>query len=159
MKLNWVEDKSTLDTSADAQGVEQVVHSASIEEASEAGLKVAVIDSIDKANSLLSDNIGDDSRYLLCEWDVNNSTLTVVVTDDDKKNDSRQVVKCTMSSHAKNMKALEISSKDEWEVKTQEVADFVRESIHNYLTTCREFMLFSLIAIFHCESRDKTRLL
>ena len=154
MKLNWNENKEMLDTSTDT-----IVHSASIEEASEAGLKVAVIDSIDKATSLLSDNIGDDSRYLLFEWDVNNSALTVVVTDDDKKHDSKHIVKCTMSSHAKNMKTLETASKDDWELKAQEVADYVRESIHNYLTTCRAFMQFSLIAIFHSDSRNKTRLL
>jgi hypothetical protein len=141
------------------QAFESVIHSANTEELADDELKIAVIETIDKANSLLLENIGDESRYLLFEWDINHSELTVVVTDDTKRTDSKHIVKCTMSTLAKNMDVLEAASKDNWESKTQEFAETVRDWIHNYLTTCGAFMQFSLIAIFHCDSRDKTRLL
>jgi hypothetical protein len=149
----------TLITNATSQDVEQITHTANVEELLEQELNVAVIDCIDKAVSLLPDNIGDNSRYLLFEWDVNRSELTVVVTDDAKEKDSKHIVKCTLVSLAKKMKALEAVSQEDWEAKTQEMTDLTREWIHNYLTTCAAFMRFSLIAVFHNDSRNKTRLL
>ena len=107
----------------------------------------------------MSDNINDDSRYLMFEWDIAESTLTVVVTDDDKKIDSKYVVKCILTSHAEEMSKAKALSQSDWENKTQEFSEDVRDRIHNYLTTCGAFMQFSLIAVFHNESRKKTRLL
>jgi len=141
------------------RNVEIIEHLANIEELSKAKLKLGVIDCIDKATSLLSKNIGDDSRYLMFEWNVADSVLVVVVTDDAKENDSEHVVKCSMTSHADEMKKVEAISVSEWENKTQEFSETVRDWIHNYLTTCAAFMQFSLIAVFHNESRKQTRLL
>lgn len=107
----------------------------------------------------MSDNIGIDSQYFMVEWDVDNATLTVVVTDDAKKNDSKHVVNCHMSTLDKKMNELAISSKASWETQTAEFSETVRDWVHNYLTTCGAFMRYSLIALFHCESRENAKIL
>ncbi|MBV1909217.1 MAG: hypothetical protein KUG78_07825 [Kangiellaceae bacterium] len=157
-KLNWVANEQ-IQTLADGTNVEQVVHFASINEITESALKAAVIDSIDKAVGLLNENIEDDSRYLLFEWDVTNSTLVIVVTDDSKESDSRQLVKCKLLALDQQMTELANASENERESKAEEYSELVQGWIHNYLTTCSAFMRYSLIAVFHNESRQKTKLL
>ena len=82
-----------------------------------------------------------------------------MVTDDSKEKDSRHVVKCIMSTLDDKMNELASSSEDTWEAKTEEFSELVKGWIHNYLTTCSGFMKYSLIAIFHNESRENTKLL
>ena len=161
IKLDWVENEPTLNPFEAAVGIniEHVVHLAFFKELGETELKSAIIDCIDKAVELLPQNIGDDSRYFLFEWDLVYSTLTVVVTDDSKENDSRHVVKCIMSTLDEKMSELASTSERTWEAKTKEFSELVKGWIHNYLTTCSGFMKYSLIAIFHNESRENAKLL
>ena len=65
IKLDWVENKSTLNPFKATAGVkiEHVVHLAFFKELGETKLKLAIINCIDKAVELLPKNIGDDSRY------------------------------------------------------------------------------------------------
>lgn len=105
---------------------------------------LAIKKTVDKAISILGDNIIDNSRYFLCEWQPQTASLTIVVTDDTKKHDAKYKVKCTLTCVDKN---------------TDELSDDVRHWIHNYLTTHAGFMQFSLIAIFHSSSRNSTVLL
>ena len=160
-KLNWVEHEPTINPFEAVVGIktEHVVHLALFKELGESNLKLAVIDCINKAVELLPKNINDNSRYFLFEWDIVYSTLTVVTTDDSKESDSRHIVKCIMSTLDERMNNLASTSEEKWEVKTEEFSQLVRGWIHNYLTTCNGFMKYSLIAIFHNESRKNTKLL
>ena len=161
IKLDWIESKPALNPFEAAAGskTEHVVYLAHFKELGEAELKSAFISCIEKAIELLPKNIGDDSRYLLFEWDVVYSALTVVVTDDTKQNDSRYITKCIMSTLDEKMKELATTSENSWESKTEEFSELVRDWIHNYLTTSGGFMRYSLVAVFHNESREKTQLL
>lgn len=107
----------------------------------------AVKQTIDKAVSILTTNINDASRYFLCEWDNANASLTVVVTDDSKTDDAKGSVKC------------QFVSSNQLDKHSAEFADDIRHWIHNYLTTHKGFMQYSLIAVFHNSSRKNTILL
>lgn len=148
IKLDWIEKKLTTDQAAATadQKIAYISHFAEFHQPRELELKEAVIDCIDKAASLLADNIEDDSRYFIFEWGTANSTLTVVVTDEAKRNESKHVVTCHLSTAR-------------WESSTEEFAEIVRDWIHNYLTTCATFMQYSLIALFHSDTREKAKLL
>ncbi len=118
--------------------------SATVENSQRELIHLAIKNTVDKAVSLLADNIKDNSRYFLCEWEPLINCLTIVVTDDSKTIDGNTAVKLTLSASPKN---------------NEELTDDVRHWIHNYLTTHAGFMQFSLIAIFHSSSRNKTILL
>jgi len=112
---------------------------------------------IEKAVSFLPDNVADESRYFLFEWDIEQSTLTIVVTDDTKKSDAKFVVKCSMSALKEEINSIEpgLAIKE----KKLEYSDFIKYEIKDYLTTCSSFMQFSLVAVFHNKTRDKVELL
>jgi hypothetical protein len=101
---------------------------------------------IDKATSLLADNLTDESRYLMFEWQKENHELTLLVTDDAKAKDSIHIVKCQITGLTNQIRRSELSQQ-------------LKETIHNYLTTCSGFMQYSLIAVFHDSSRDSTTLI
>jgi len=159
IKLDWKENKlvsRSLETAA-ANENEQVEYNAIFNEHSEEQLKVAVQACIEKAVSFLSENVIDESRYFLFEWNIEHSTLTIVVTDDTKKNDAKFVVKCCMSALNKEINSIDSDlAKEE---KALEYSDFIKYEIKDYLTTCSSFMQFSLIAVFHNKTRDKVELL
>ena len=136
IKLNWQMDSSTNNQSA--------IISAALENNQRELVHLAIKNTVDKAVSLLKDNIKDNSRYFLCEWEPLINCLTIVVTDDSKTVDGYTAVKLTLSASPKD---------------SEELTDDVRHWIHNYLTTHAGFMQFSLIAIFHSNSRNKTVLL
>ena len=146
-KLNWViSDKN--------QTSENPIklHQATCQQTDTGQLKLAVLESVDKAISLLSDNIIDESRYLLFEWAPRAAELKIVVTDDDKAVDSSQVVVCYLNGSKESSKLLDDSHIEEFTIT-------VREWIHNHLTTSAGFMRFSLIAVFHNDTRKHCRLL
>ena len=161
IKLDWTESQPTPSLLEAAVGskIEHVIHLAYFKELGEDKLKLAVINCIDKAIELLPQNIGDDSRYLLFEWDVVHSTLTIVMTDDSKEKDSRHITKCIMSALDEKMNELASTSEKAWENKREELSESVKYWIHNYLTTSSGFMRYSLVAVFHNESRKNTQLL
>ncbi|WP_428818351.1 hypothetical protein [Microbulbifer sp. MCCC 1A16149] len=143
MDLNWAVSESS-DSLRPVAGNDSkyFVHHGSCEGSSEHEVQKAVEACIDKACDLLEQNIQDDSRYLLFEWNPKTSTLAIVVTDDGKERDSRDVVQCHFVA---NDIALNPDDIQFW--------------IRDYLTTCTQFLHYSLIAAFHCDSRADCTLL
>ncbi|WP_226704397.1 hypothetical protein [Microbulbifer elongatus] len=121
---------------------EHVVHRCSVEYYSDQDAEIAINACIDKTCGLLDSNIQYHSRYLLFGWDTTSSTLTIVVTDDEKQRDSRDVVQCQFVATDKPLDPEDIQF---W--------------IKDYLTTCAAFLRYSLIAAFHRESRANCTLL
>jgi len=159
ISLNWEERKPSANLFEEAAGTERehVVYSAIFNEGKDKLIERAVQACIEKAVSFIPDNVTNESRYFLFEWDVVCSTLTIVVTDDSKENDSKIVVKCLMSVLDENTNTNK--SESAWSDKTAEYAQLVKYWIKDYLTTCSDFMKFSLVAVFHSESRENTELL
>ncbi len=159
IKLNWEKCSPEINpfNAAIGESGEPIVYLSNSDDSNDASLQRAVQESIDKAISLFADNILDNSRYFICEWDVVYSTLTIVVTDDSKLLDSKYIVKCLMVALDDEVNC--INSDPDGNVKTKEYAENIKYWISNYLTTNSDFMKYSLIALFHCESRDKTELL
>jgi hypothetical protein len=111
-------------------------------------IRNTVNQTIDKMVGLLRSNVWDSSRYCLFEWDKKTKTLDIVVTDDDKKVNSPDIVRCHISAFD-----------DSPDQDTGAEIENLQYWIQNYLTTCTDFFNFSLIAVFHSESRNKTTLL
>lgn len=98
---------------------------------------------IDKAASLIEMNIRDDSRFLLFEWSTANAELKIVLTDENKSLDSEHIVTCCFTN---------------WET-SQHQAEDMAFWIRDYLTTCQNFLDYSLVAAFHSGSRGASQLL
>ena len=148
ISLDWEESKPTLNLFEETAGIEKehVVYFAIFKEGNDKLIELAIQACIDKAIGFLLENVVDESRYLLFEWDVVSSTLTIVVTDDLRENDSRYVVKCLMSAL-------------DGEVNAIEYASTIKYWIKDYLTTDSEFLKYSLVAVFHSKTRSKVELL
>lgn len=132
------------------------LHSLLIAETSDTEIKAAIEASAEKIIGLLSDNILDDSLYLLFEWDPANAILTASVTNADKTEDSPQHIRCEFSGIKTNMKRLDAAKRVEQQT---DLTESVKFWLHDYLTTCTAFFKFSLVAIFHADSRANTELL
>ena len=130
---------------------------ASCEETNELAINLTIQACIEKAVSYFPEHVTDESRYLICEWDTENTTLTLVVTDDSKKYESNFKVKCFMDG----LNCL-IKNTPEPELKNEVIlsqSEMIKYAIKDYLTTCASFMKFSLVAVFHNNTRDKVELL
>lgn len=159
IKLDWKENKLTSqpnDAAVDSKN-ERIEYIATFDERSCILLESAVQECIEKAVSFLPDNVADESRYFLFEWDITHSALSIVVTDDTKKNDAKFVVKCFMSALKEELNSIE--SDLEKKEKEAEYSDFIKYEIKDHLTTCSSFMQFSLVAVFHNKTRDRLELL
>lgn len=143
MNLNWVvSERSNSPIPAAGDGSKYVVHQCSVEGSTEREAQQAVDACIDKACALLEHSIQDDSRYLLFGWDADTSTLTIVVTDDQKQQDSRDLVKCHfIGEHVR--------------LNPEDMQYWIKE----YLSICTQFLRYSLIAAFHTGSRASCTLL
>lgn len=159
MTLNWQVHKNLNPFSPSAEGIEHAIHRAAAAEYDESAINSAVILCIDKAVSLLGNNIDDNSRYFIFEWDVIHSTLSIAVTNDKKECDSPAVVQCDFSGLADHIKAVkntsDIAHSQEIALYTESVTDIARD----YLTTCPDFFRYSLVAIFHTGDRSNSLLL
>ncbi len=158
MNLNWIQQEGvnpfehlTGDTT------EYIVHYSEFEGDSDEQIESAVHACIDKMSTLLDKNVHDDSMFLLFEWDVVYSILTIVVTDSAKQKDSSDVVKCSFTAIDSKMRGAEPG--DEQELKVNDLAENIQFWIKDYLPTCTTFLRYSLVAAFHRESRDKCSLL
>lgn len=132
---------------------------AQVQEHNNSAISSAIACSIDKAVSQLNDNIDDNSRYLVFEWDAKNSILSIVVTDEKKENDAPIVVKCCFTALAEKTKKLTNTSLSEWEIKVKQNTENIKDIIRDYLTTCHSFFSYSLVAVFHSEGRSNSVLL
>ncbi|MCG8673720.1 MAG: hypothetical protein MI867_30360 [Pseudomonadales bacterium] len=119
-------------------------YSASFSDASEESMASVIDQTMEKAIQLLPSSVKDESRYLLLVWHPSNNILKVVVTNDSKSEDSAEQVHLRFSGNIDDEEAfmadLKFYSKD-------------------YLTTCGEFLNYSLIAAFCVDTRDKAQLL
>jgi predicted nuclease of restriction endonuclease-like RecB superfamily len=135
MNTEWV-----ITTNTETQ---RSLHKTQCKESSEAAIKQAVDNSLEKAIHLLHKNIQDDSLYFLVEWH-NHSTLTIVVTDDMKQETAPEVVCCEL-------------------LITEDKKEYYAERIHfwarDYLTTSGGFIQYSLVAVFGFGDRNKAELL
>lgn len=116
----------------------------------DAEIKSALAECIEKAASMLSMNIVDESLYFLFEWDAAQSVLSIVVTDDQKKHDSVYSVRCQFSA---------LSTIESDQCDGDSLIEKLQYWIKNYLTTCSAFMNFSLVAAFTSESRSDSMML
>jgi len=121
---------------------ERVIHYANLEVTSDDETQRAIDTCIEKTCGLLENNFQEDSRYLLFGWDADASTLTIVVTDDEKQRDSRNVVECQFTATDEPLDPEDIQY---W--------------IKDYLTTSTQFLRYSLIAAFHMGERKFCTLL
>jgi hypothetical protein len=119
----------------------------------DAELELLIIACVDKAVSLMPQNIDDDSQYLLFEFD-SSDTLRVVMTDNSKQQESGHRVACDMSALTPYL-----AQSSYWKFKDERFADIVKYCIRDYLTTCGAFMRYSLVATFSEGDRARTELL
>lgn len=155
MKLNWEEQKNIHPTGSTNASTATVYHAECADAANKFVIS-AIEQCIDKSLNLLSINVVNESRYLMFEWDKSYSTLTIAVTDHTKEHDSELVVRCQMTGLNKEMQSIQELSAEDWDKKVNAYSFDVKYSINNYLTTCNEFLRYSLIAAFHSETRDKS---
>jgi hypothetical protein len=131
MTLEWTIENDTL-------------HTAAFSDPSEASMASVIDNTMEKAIALLHDNAKNESRYLLLEWSTSEKVLSVVVTDDAKAQDSDHVIKLSFTGN--------FDDADEF------IADLKFYS-KDFLTTCDDFMNYSLIAAFCIDGRDRAQLL
>ena len=131
MTLDWTIEHDTL-------------HTAAFSDPSPASMASVINNMMEKAISLLNDNTKNESRYLLLEWTTSKKILSVVVTDDTKSQDSDHIIKLAFTGN--------LNDADEF------IGDLKFYS-KDFLTTCDDFMNYSLIAAFCIDGRDKAQLL
>lgn len=153
MEQDWTElpwQTQSHHNAKDAYGntTEGVVYSYRCEYSEDKDIRQVINQTIDKAVSLFPNNVWDQSRYVIFEWDKENKRLGIVVSDDDKTTDSPDSVHCEITAYQ--------TAADQ---DPQSQADNIQYWIRDHLTTCTEFFRYSLIAVFHSHSRDKTSLL
>lgn len=136
MTLDWTQQTQTMG------GTQHTVHGAACTGDSEEAVKIGLEAALEKAVSLLDSNVSDDSRYLLCEWNADATTLSIVVSDDQKTTDAAGVVQCRFADMDKSVDV-----------------ELVQFLIRDYLTTCTAFLGWSLLAAFHEGDRQASRLL
>lgn len=78
-------------------GNDRVIFISEVTDTDERNLRLAFEACAAKAISLLTNNIDDDSLYLLFEWNPLTSAINIVVTDSQKVKDAEQQVTCTFS--------------------------------------------------------------
>lgn len=121
------------------------LHTTTTLDSSDAALRKSIEHTAEKAISLLDNNIQDDSLYLMFEWNASESYLHVVVCNAQKTNDAAEQVRIyiqDMRTHA-----------------SEELNEKIHYWLHDYLTTCTAFFRYSLVAVFHCGDRTRTKLL
>ena len=137
MNLNWVESRN--------ETGELVLVSADTDTTSEAELQLAVDAAVEYAVQLMPQNVRDESRYFICEWNTQVLRLNIVVTDESKMVESPLVLELSLPGMA-NM-------------DTGAVSELVKFWITDYLSTCSAFLRFSVIALFHTGDRTRGTLL
>ncbi|PCJ14587.1 MAG: hypothetical protein COB04_14950 [Gammaproteobacteria bacterium] len=160
MELDWKIKKSesahspmTLD-----KGL-YTIYLAEFAETAEQPLKLAIEACITKGIDTISRNVSDDSLYLFFEWDMVDSILTIVVTDDTKKIDARTVTKCYFSAVDKEIKALDPKDEGLYQQATEEYSAKIRYWIRDFLTTDSAYLNYALVAAYHDSTREQSQLL
>lgn len=123
----------------------QTLHSATCSDNTELAIKSSVLACADYAFTLFNESVEDDSMYCLFEWNQEERSLVVLVTDDTKQKEGKHLVKVALT-------AFEVSSEE-----TQ--AEMVKYWLRDHLTTCLAFFQYSLVAGFSTGDRTKLELL
>jgi hypothetical protein len=125
-----------------------LIHYAQCNDPQDTVVQSFINDSIDRAIAIIPQSMHEDARYLLFNWDPYTASLTAVTTDDDKSRDAPESIQLDISA---------------WLASTDSVTAVQTETLHfwirDYLTTCAEFLHYSLIAVYCEGDRSKTRLL
>ncbi len=130
----------------------KTLHEMSVSETSENAVRESIEACVGKAIQLLAHNIQDDSLYLLFEWNPHTAELNVVVTDASKTRDAPESVSCRFSSLA-----VELARENDMQRKAY--IESIKFWLHDYLSTSTTFLGYSLVAIFHTDSRANSELL
>ena len=151
MEQDWTElpwQTECHNKAKDAYGntTEGTVYSYRCEHSDDKAIRQVINQCVDKMVSLFPSNVRDPSRYVIFEWDKAQKLLNIVITDDDKTTESPDSVQCEIASYH------HLPDPDQQ-------ADNIQYWIRDHLTTCSEFFSYSLIAVFHSQSREKTSLL
>jgi len=141
MSLQWKSIESPTDNT--------VVHSAVCAAVNGDDLKLAMEQCLDQALAHLDENVTEDSLYFLCEWQFQQKTLTVSVTNEHKNNDSKHKVNCVFDA----------LSESELANDEQEFSENVRFWLKDYMSLSDAFLQFSIIALYTDAGRTQTRLL
>lgn len=104
---------------------------------------------LEKAMELLNGNVKNESLYFMVEWDRPSSTLRLAVTNDRKAQDAADVVTCRFESLNRQLQA-------EGPDSVAACSDRVKFWAKDYLSTCTEFMNYSLVALYTDTSRNET---
>ncbi|MGS2717288.1 hypothetical protein ACVBE9_03895 [Eionea flava] len=144
IQMEWTTEKNTDNT--------QTVYYSHCKNNNEAAIKHAVNQTLEKAISYLYDNIQDDSLYFLVEWNNDDQSLAVVVTDDSKQKESKHKVHCDFSEIG-NSKVVDENTPSPIDVSS------IQYWARDLLTTDTQYIRFSLVAIFSQGDRQKTQLL
>ena len=124
---------------------EHTLHSSHCTDVELPAIQAALQICADFSFAMLDENIVSDSMYCLFIWNTEKLSLRVVVTDESKTVDSVHIVEMTLQAF-KNDGA-------------EELADTVKFWLTDYLTTCPEFLSFSLLAGFVRAERDRVELM
>ncbi|MCO1336907.1 hypothetical protein MO867_21500 [Microbulbifer sp. OS29] len=99
----------------------------------------------------LNDNINDVSLFFLISWEPITATITISVTDDQRANDSKTIVRCHFT---------ELVAQDgEGKVSLGDVSADLSFWCKEFLSTDQEFTQFSLVALYTDSSRHKASIL
>ena len=139
--INWQTDS---ETSTDAS----LIHYAQCLDPGDTAAQLFINSAIDRAIAIIPQSMHENARYLLFSWDSDKACLKVVTTDDDKSHDAPESIQLDIPA---------------WQVDAGGPGSEQSEKLHywirDYLTTCGEFLHYSLIAVYCDGDRTKTRLL
>jgi hypothetical protein len=139
--INW---QTHGDTSADTP----LIHYAQCHDPQDAAVQSFINSAIDRAIAIIPQSMHENARYLLFNWDGNKACLTAVTTDDNKSHDAPESIQLDIPA---------------WQVSAGSVSTEQSDTLHywirDYLTTCAEFLHYSLIAVYCEGDRSNTRLL
>ncbi|WP_226647457.1 hypothetical protein [Microbulbifer variabilis] len=116
-------------------------------------------ESLELAISKLNQNVNETSRFFLIHWEPLTSTLTLSVTDDQRENDSRVVVRCLFTVLEKQIQESRYESDSKQQTAQVEFSEDLHFWCKEFLSTDQGFSQFSLIALFTDSTRDRAVIL
>jgi hypothetical protein len=125
-----------------------LIHYAQCNDPEDAVVQSFINSAIERAIAIIPQSMHENARYLLFNWDSNKSCLNVVTTDDDKSHDAPESIQLDIPAWQSSTGSV-----------TGEQSDTLHYWIRDYLTTCAEFLHYSLIAVYCEGDRSNTRLL
>ncbi|GLQ29537.1 hypothetical protein [Litoribrevibacter albus] len=129
---------------------EQHQHTLIIDGAEFETVKSAIVQCADKAFSMFDETVLDTSMFCLFEWQADEGTLTVVVTDETKQSEGKHRVSVVLP---------ELRGEQSEDFLEPDFLEDMQAFIRDYLTTCLPFLQFSLIAAFSLGNRQTVKML